>query len=65
MIYRTPRGGGQKSEVGRFVDNLAKKNFREMLAKHFPDWEARLSVEKQQAIIHNKAEKKTKKVSKT
>ena len=31
-----------------------------MLARYFPDWDARLSVEKQQAIIYNKATKKLK-----
>ena len=35
-----------------------------MLAKHFPDWEARLSVEKQQAIIYYKAAKKLKEYQK-
>ena len=56
---------GRVDEVGRSVDNLAKKKFfREMLAKHFPDWEARLSVEKEQAISYNKAAKKLKEFQK-
>ena len=40
--------------------SLEPKEFREMLARYFPDWDARLSVEKQQAIIYNKATKKLK-----
>ena len=35
-----------------------------MLAKHFPDWEARLSVEKQQARIYQKAAKRLKEYQK-
>ena len=35
-----------------------------MLAKHFPDSEARLSMEKQQAIIYYKAAKKLKEYKK-
>lgn len=40
--------------------NLEPKEFREMLARYFPDWDARLSIENHQAIIYSKASKKLK-----
>jgi hypothetical protein len=43
--------GGSRDQV---------EEFQEMLARHFPDWDKRLSVEKEQAIIYNKAIKKLK-----
>jgi len=54
-------GGQLQYEVTNSVDNLDKKKyFREMLVKHFPDFESRASMEKRQAIIYQKAVKKIK-----
>jgi hypothetical protein len=59
------RGGSKQSEVDGSVDNLDKKKiFRKILAKHFPDWEARLEMEKHQARIYSKAAKKLKEYQK-
>ncbi len=53
--------GQHQHAVTNFVDNLAKKKyFEEMLVKRFPDIESRVSLEKQQAIIYQKAVKKIK-----
>ena len=49
------------SIIGGSVDNLDEKKFlREMLAKHFPDWEARVSIENQEARIYYKATRRLK-----
>ena len=54
------RGGGQdQREVINSVNNLTKKkNFKEMQFKYFPDFESRIAMEKQQAIIYQKAVRK-------
>ena len=60
VVIEEVRAGGQQ-EVTNSVDNLAKKKyFKEMLVKHFPDFESRASLEKRQAIIYQKAVKKIK-----
>ena len=61
VIEKVRAGGKQQHEVINSVDNLAKKKyFKEMQVKHFPDFESRASLEKQQAIIYQKAVKKIK-----
>ena len=61
VIGKIRAGGNQQHEVINSVDNLAKKEyFKEMLVKHFPDFESRASLEKQQAIIYDKAVQKIK-----
>ena len=62
VVIEKIRSGGQPQHEGtNSVDNLAKKEyFKEMLVKHFPDFESRASLEKQQAIIYQKAVKKIK-----
>ena len=61
-IIEKVRAGGQKEpEVISSENNLAKKKyFKEMQFKHFPDFESRVSMEKRQAIIYQKAVKKIK-----
>ena len=61
VIEEVRAGGQQQPEVINSVNNLAKKKyFKEMQFKHFPDFESRISMEKQQAIIYQKALKKVK-----
>ena len=61
VIEKVRAGGNQQHEVINSVDNLAKKEyFKEMLVKHFPDFESRSSLEKGQAIIYRKAIKRLK-----
>jgi hypothetical protein len=53
------------SITGGSVDNLDEKKFlREMLAKHFPDWETRVSIENQEARIYYKATRRLKEYKK-
>jgi len=60
VVIEKIRAGGQQEGINS-VDNLAKKKyFKEMQVKHFPDFESRASLEKQQAIIYQKAVKKIK-----
>ena len=56
-----PCSDQQPRKVTNFTDDLAKKEYlKKMLVKHFPDFESRLSTEKWQAIIYQKAIKKIK-----
>nr|ULD16170.1 hypothetical protein [Cylindrotheca closterium]ULD16253.1 hypothetical protein [Cylindrotheca closterium] len=58
---RVRRGVHQQHEAINSVDNLAKKKyFKKMLVKHFPGFDSRVSREKQEAIIYQKAVKKIK-----
>jgi hypothetical protein len=51
----------QPSGIDSPVDNLAKKEiFREMLARHLPDWQERSRMEEEQGMLYNKAQKKLK-----
>ena len=59
VVIEEVRSGGQQ-EVINSVANSVKKNFKEMEVKHFPDFESRASLEKQQATIYQKAVKKIK-----
>jgi hypothetical protein len=60
IVIEEVRGGGQEQrEVINSVNNLTKKkNFKEMQFKYFPDFESRIAMEKQQAIIYQKAVRK-------
>ena len=59
VVVQEIRAGGQERDEVR--NHLAKKKyFQEMLAKHFPDFESRVSLEKRQAVIYQKAGKKIK-----
>ena len=66
IVIQEVRAGGKQpheviNEIINYVDNLAKKKyFKEMQVKHFPDFESRASLEKQQAIIYKKAVRKIK-----
>ncbi len=60
IVIEEIRGGGQEQrEVIYSVNNLTKKKyFKEMQFKRFPDFESRISMEKQQAIIYQKGLRK-------
>ena len=59
IVIEEIRGGRQEQrEVINSVNNLTKKKIKEMQFKYFPDFESRIAMEKQQAIIYQKAVRK-------
>ena len=64
-IYKLSGGGTGQSYSNDYSSQLTRRSqksdsneFQKMLETYFPDWDARLGIEKRQAIIYRKATKK-------
>ena len=60
LVIKTIRSGSQEQNKSSNLAKNTEKFFKEMLIKHFPDFQARVELEKRQAEIYENAMKKIK-----